>query len=117
MTARHALALVTALALAAPSRAAAEHDGRTRPIRLTFDPTDRDKQAHIAVSYGVTLTVAVIARHYEVTRWKAVLAGAATALVLGTLKELVDDPYSWGDQAANTIGAGAAVGVVFAFRL
>ena len=82
-----------------------------------FDPRDVDKQAHMAVSYGLTLTVAVVARHYEVKRWQAVLLGVATALVLGTAKELSDDPYSWGDQAANTIGAGTAAGVVFTFRL
>ena len=83
-----------------------------------FDPRDYDKIAHMSVSYGITLTVAVVARRYEMKRWQAVLLGAATALVLGTGKELIhDDHYDWGDQAANTIGAATAAGVVFTFRL
>lgn len=83
-----------------------------------FDPSDYDKQAHMAVGYGLTLTVAVVARRYELPRWKAVALGAATTLVLGTLKELVhDETFSWGDELGNTIGAGTATAVVFTFRL
>jgi hypothetical protein len=83
-----------------------------------FDPRDYDKIAHMSVSYGITLTIAVVARHYEMKRWQAVLLGAATALVLGTTKELVyDDEFSWGDETANTIGAAGAAGLVFTFRL
>lgn len=99
-------ALAVIVSLAVPARAD------------DFDPRDYDKQAHMAVSYGISLTVAVVARRYELARWKAALLGVASALVLGTAKELVhDDTYSWGDQAANTIGAGTAAGVVFVFRL
>lgn len=83
----------------------------------SFDLRDVDKQAHVATSYGITLTVATIASRYELRRWQAVLLGVATTLVLGTTKELVDDEYSWGDQAANGLGAGAASAVVFAFEL
>jgi len=98
------IAVVAALAL--PARAD------------SFDPRDYDKQTHMAVGYGLTLTIAIVARHYEVKRWQAVLLGAATTLLLGTAKELVhDETYSWGDQAANTIGAATAAGLVFTFRL
>ena len=83
----------------------------------SFDLRDVDKQAHVATSYGITLTVATVASRYEVPRWQAVLLGVATTLVLGTTKELVDEPYSWGDQAANALGASAAAVVVFAFEL
>jgi len=83
-----------------------------------FDPRDYDKIAHMSVSYGITLSVAVVARHYEMKRWQAVLLGAATALALGTAKELVyDETFSWGDELANTIGAAGAAGLVFTFRL
>jgi VanZ family protein len=98
--------LVLGAALASPARA---DDG--------FDPRDLDKQAHMAVGYAITLTTAVIARKLELPRWQAVAIGVAATAVLGTLKELVDPPYSWGDQLANTIGSGMAAGVVFAFRL
>lgn len=101
---RYAALVIAALAL--PARAD------------SFDPTDYDKIAHMSVSYGITLTVAVVARHYEMKRWKAVLLGAATSLLLGTGKELVhDEEFSWGDEAANTIGVATAAGVVFTFRL
>ncbi len=71
----------------------------------------------MATGYALTFTLAVVARHYEMERWKAALLGAATTLVLGTLKELSDNEFSWGDELGNTIGATTAVGVVFAFRL
>jgi VanZ family protein len=101
------LAAVAALAaLALPARAD------------SFDPTDYDKIAHVSVSYSITLSVAVVARRFELPRWQAAVLGAATALVLGTAKELVHDAeFSWGDELANTLGAGGAVGLVFAFRL
>lgn len=83
----------------------------------SFDPRDVDKQAHMATSYGITFSVAVIARRFGVTRWKAVAIGAAATAVIGTVKELVDSEYSWGDQLANTIGSGTAAIVVFSFRL
>lgn len=83
-----------------------------------FDPRDVDKQAHMATSYGITFTVTVIARRFEIPRWKALALGAATTAVLGTFKELViDDPYAWGDQLANTIGSSLAAVVVLAFEI
>lgn len=84
----------------------------------SFSVRDVDKQAHVAVSYGLTLTGAVVARRFDVKRWQAVTIAAAATMALGTFKELVlDDAYSWGDQLANGIGTGAATIVVFSFRL
>jgi VanZ family protein len=84
----------------------------------TFSLGDVDKQAHVAVSYGVTLTGAVIGTRYRLPRWQAVAVAAAATLVIATVKELVvDDAYSWPDQPANPIGAGAAAAVAFSFRL
>ena len=93
--------------------------GALSPARADgFDPRDVDKQAHMATSYGITFSITVIARRFEVPRWKALALGAATTAVLGTFKELViDDPYGWGDQLANTIGSSLAAVVVLAFRL
>ena len=101
-----AAAIVLVLGALSPARA----DG--------FDPRDVDKQAHMATSYAITFSVTVIARRFEVPRWQALALGAATTAVLGTFKELViDDPYAWGDQLANTIGTGVAAVVVLAFRI
>jgi VanZ family protein len=84
----------------------------------SFDPTDYDKIAHVSVSYSITLSVAVVARRFELKRWQAAVLGVATALTLGTAKELLhDDDFSSGDELANALGAGGAVGLVFAFRL
>ncbi len=102
-----ALATLLVIALASPPARADD-----------FDPRDYDKIAHMTTSYGITLTIAVVARHYELPRWKAALLGAATAMLLGTAKELVyDSQFDWGDELGNTIGTSTAVGVVFAFRL
>ena len=99
-------ALVTLLALGCPAHAD------------DWDLTAEDKIAHMSVSYGITLTVAVVARHYEMERWKAVLLGAATALAIGTSKELFhDDHFTWSEETANVIGTASAVGIVLAFRL
>lgn len=83
----------------------------------SFDPGDLDKQAHIAVSYGLTLSIATILRRYELPRWQASAIAAAATMVVGTTKELIDDSFSWGDQLANVIGSTSAVVVVFTFRL
>lgn len=83
-----------------------------------FSPGDLDKQAHMAVSYSITLTGSVILRRYQVTRWKAVAISVAAAMALGTFKELVlDATFSPADELANGIGAGVAAGLVFAFEL
>jgi VanZ family protein len=105
MFARSLTAAVAIGGLAVPARAE------------SFDLRDLDKQAHVAVSYGLTLSVATILRRYEVPRWKAVVIAATATAVIGTAKELLDPPYSWGDQLANAIGSSAAVVVVFTFRL
>lgn len=83
-----------------------------------LDLGDVDKQAHVAVSYGLALTGQVVLRRHRVPRWQAAAIAAAATLAFGTFKELVlDKPYSWGDQGANALGVGLAVGVVFAFDL
>ena len=84
----------------------------------SFDVRDTDKQAHIAVSYGLTLTGAVVLRRFKVRRVTAVVVSAVASLALGTFKELViDDRFSRGDKIANFVGAGLASGVVFSFEL
>lgn len=99
-------ALAGALALAAlPARAD------------ELDLGDLDKQAHIAVSYGLTLTGAAIARRYEVERWQAVALSAAATLALGLAKEVVDDDFSPADMGANTLGVAGAAAVVLVFEL
>lgn len=99
---------MTVLVLTCPAHAEADD----------WDLTAPDKVAHVSVSYGITLTLAVVARHYEVERWKAVLLGAATALAIGTSKELFhDDHFTWSEETANVIGTASAVGIVLAFRL
>ncbi|HEU0035547.1 MAG TPA: hypothetical protein VFQ53_33280 [Kofleriaceae bacterium] len=82
-----------------------------------FELTAIDKEAHVAASYGITLTGAVIARRLELPRWQAAAVAAAATIVIATTKELIDDPYSWGDQLANGIGITAAVGFVFVVQL
>ncbi len=84
----------------------------------SFDIGDIDKQAHVATSYGLTLTGAVVLQRFRVRRVASVLISVAATLALGTLKELViDDRFSGGDEIANLIGAGSAAGIVFGFRL
>ena len=100
-------ALVGLLALATPAHAGDDD----------FDLTNIRTQAHVVVSYSITFTTAVIARRFELARWKAVVLGVAATAVLGTIKELVDDEFQWGDQLANTIGAGTATAIVFTFEL
>ncbi len=83
-----------------------------------FDPRDLDKQAHLAVSYGLSLTGSLVLRRLDVPRWQAVAIAAAATLALGTVKELVlDDTYTWGDQLGNGLGTSGAAVVVFSLRL
>jgi hypothetical protein len=105
---RIAAAAALAAFLAMGSRPAAADD---------LDLGDLDKQAHLAVSYGLSLTGQVVLRRHDVPRWQAAAIAAAATLALGTAKELVDDPFSWADMGANAIGVGLSVGIVFAFEL
>jgi hypothetical protein len=106
MVTRGMAALAVCLALA-PRPAAADD----------LDLGDLDKQAHVAVSYGLALTGQVVLRRYDVPRWQAAAIAAAATLALGTAKELVDDRFSFADMGANVIGVGLSVGIVFAFEL
>jgi hypothetical protein len=73
-----------------------------------------DKAAHFSASYGLSLSTTLILRKTELPRWLSVVIGCGGTLLLGTMKELVvDDGYSWGDQAAN--GAGAMTSAIFTF--
>ena len=104
--------LLTAALLAATLSAgtAAEAD--------SLDLTDLDKQAHVAVAYGLSLSGAVVLRRHDVPKWQATLTAASATLAIGLVKELVlDDELSWADQGANAIGVSLSTGVVFAFDL
>ncbi len=103
---RAPIAAAVLVALAAPARAD------------SFSLRDVDKQAHVAVSYALTLTGSVVLRRFRVPRWQAVAIAAAATMVLGTFKELaLDDEYSWGDQLGNGIGTSAAAVLVLSLRL
>lgn len=107
---------LVSLALATTLAGSVAVSGSARADDFSFN--DVDKRAHIAASYGITFTVAAIARHYDLPRWQAIALAAATTIVVATTKELVlDDQYSWHDQLANAIGTTGAIGVVLAFRL
>lgn len=101
-------ALACACALLAPTLPARADD---------LDLGDLDKQAHIAVSYGLTLTGAAIARRHDLERWQAVALAAAATLAIGLGKEVVDDDVSPADLAADGLGIAGAAAVVFAFEL
>ena len=77
-----------------------------------------DHQAHIAVSYSLTLTATLICQKKAgMSRTKAVLISALAVLLMGGLKELAsDEPGESSDMVANTIGIGAAAGMAFALR-
>ncbi len=84
----------------------------------TFRPTRLDHQAHMAVSYSLALTGALIAEHkVGLDRKTAVLVASLATLAVGGFKELViDDPGEGGDMVANVIGTAGAAAVVFVFR-
>ncbi len=88
-----------------------------------FSLADQDKQAHVAVSYGLTLTGSLALRRLGLEPWQAAAASAAATLVIGGVKELVidnrqsGDHASGGDMVANLLGVAGAVGVYLAFTL
>jgi hypothetical protein len=85
---------------------------------VDFDPVAPDTAAHVAVSYGLTLTGALLLEKLDVPRWQAVAIAGAGALALGLAKELVlDDTASGDDLLADGLGIGLAAGLVFTFEL
>ncbi|MDB4963987.1 MAG: hypothetical protein JWP01_3986 [Myxococcales bacterium] len=81
------------------------------------DGFDLSRKAHLATSYGITLSVATIAQRFGAARWQGVVLGAALVALAGTTKELIDPEYSWGDQLANAAGVTTATVLVFSFQL
>ena len=83
-----------------------------------FDIQSTDKQAHIAVSYGLALTSTLVLEKHEASLWKAVLYGTLFSLSTGLAKEyLIDKSPSAGDIIADGIGNAMSAGVVFTFEL
>jgi hypothetical protein len=84
---------------------------------LENDPVPSDKAAHFAVSYGCTLTGALLLEKAELPRWQAVAIASAGTFLVGLAKEVVYDPEISGwDLVADGLGVTVAAGVVFAFR-
>ena len=84
--------------------------------RLDFHEVD--KQAHVAVSYGIALTATRILETKGLSRGQAILDGSLITLGLGLIKEfIIDASPSGADMAANGVGVGASALVVWTFQL
>jgi hypothetical protein len=106
---RHAVAAALAAALALGASFARADE---------LDLFAVDKEAHVAVSYGLSLSGTLVLRRAGVPRWQSVAIAAAATLALGAFKELaLDDPGSWGDMGANTLGVAGSAAFVFALEL
>jgi hypothetical protein len=104
------LLFIVAMLLVMSSASARADDG--------FDPTQLDKQAHMAVSYAVALTATEIMEKNDVPRWKSVLYASLGTIALGLTKEyFIDSQPSTGDIIADGVGVGVSAAVVFTFRL
>lgn len=75
-----------------------------------------DKQAHVAVSYGLTLTGALLLEKTGMERWLATLIAFSGTMLIGVTKEAFDDEFSGTDQVANLVGASTAAGMVLVFK-
>ncbi len=73
---------------------------------------DKMKHATVSIIIGV---VAYDFYHKKagLTENQAKLAAFASALAVGTAKELSDSEFSWKDMAANSIGAGLGINIMF----
>lgn len=81
-----------------------------------FDLSQVDQQAHLAVSYGITMTSSLLLEKKGFKKNDAILYGSLISLGLGLLKEYaVDKEASQGDLIADAIGTGLGAGVVWYF--
>jgi VanZ family protein len=69
----------------------------------SFELYHRDKQLHMAASFGATLAVARVIESRGEKEWAPFLA-MTTVMALGVLKEGADSEFSSSDVAANMIG-------------
>jgi hypothetical protein len=69
-----------------------------------FRISERDKQLHMAVSFGATMAVERIIESRGEKEWAPFIAIGAV-IAVGAMKEAADPQFSQGDMVANTIGA------------
>lgn len=111
---RHRGLAVALLLLWSATNAAAD----AKSLRPVLADVGLDKKAHLAVSYGASLSLTLILRRFDVPRWMAITLASAATLAAASIKELVvDDKYSWGDQAANVAGTAVSAGFVLTLEL
>jgi len=82
---------------------------------FAFEPDERDKQYHMGASYALQTSTSLFYKHQlKLSAWEAAFYGALTTLAIGATKEYAfDDKADKEDMAANLIGVGAAVPLVF----
>jgi hypothetical protein len=82
------------------------------------DPLAPDTAAHLAVSYSLTLSGALVLEKLDLPRWQAVLIAGTATFALGLSKEYVLDAEASGkDLLADGLGVGFAAGFVFVLEL
>lgn len=75
-----------------------------------FDLSRTDTAAHLGISYGLTLTGAMVLKRLGMEKTPALLTSILLTSAIYTLKELSDPVFSGGDMVANGIGTvGAAL--------
>lgn len=83
----------------------------------TFNIKDKDKQLHIAASYGATLTGTLLFERAGFSRWTSLILASSLVMTYGLYKEqVIDKVASTPDILANTIGTGSAALMVITFK-
>ena len=97
--------------------------GQTLMSEEVYFFKQRDKQQHIIVSGIFALAVTGYARNQGSSKVEAFFYGAGASIALGLLKEGIDGnrdggTQSWGDVAADVIGAttGALISAQFEWK-
>lgn len=75
---------------------------------LSIEP---DKEAHLRVSAYISLPIYAFC--YATKQKHPALCAFGMVMALGAIKETTDSRFDWGDMAANAVGSGAPLTVLY----
>lgn len=96
-------------------------------ILLTFTltvlmnaPSEAGQGTDFVLHAGVSFVVSTVSYNFykhqlEMSDQNARIAAFATAMIVGVIKESIDDEFSGSDMGGNAVGAGLGVAVAFEF--
>lgn len=86
--------------------------GNWRDANATIEHSGFDDVVHVGFGLGISY---LVHEYSGLTGWQADIAAVATAIAIGTAKEMTDKHFSAGDVAGYGLGAGIGCVLIWEF--